>query len=350
MAAGFLMEKMESQSKGYVYILEVKDIDLPVCKIGMTTRDPYDRCKEINNSSTGDFIWAVAHYISVDNCKKMESIIHSKIAPLRQKGREFFNINADDAYRAIISIVNSQSEVNVIEPEKSIILEERQSDVKRKRKARFDNIDTRYAELLQVFSSLLNIKGKPFGRVRTGFGMSDGAEGVQWNISVSPGAEMVRLGVNLEGMKYKDWPIASFILSEISKPEVEMLKNKVDKPDEVYISFFRDAWQYSTRRVIEEKYLGGSIVPLAEINPEKWRKILDEALCCLDKERQFRGRAKQTVTLLNKTQTISRVMEVSPHLQISSPVCMQGNIEKNLQYRFSQLQPIYQWIIAAARS
>ena len=50
-----MSEKVE-KTEGYVYILEVKDIVLPVCKIGMTTRTPNKRCAEINNSSTGDFI------------------------------------------------------------------------------------------------------------------------------------------------------------------------------------------------------------------------------------------------------------------------------------------------------
>lgn len=50
----------QDKTNGYVYILGVKDIDLPVCKIGMTRRNPFDRCREINKSSTGDFIWEVA--------------------------------------------------------------------------------------------------------------------------------------------------------------------------------------------------------------------------------------------------------------------------------------------------
>jgi len=112
------MSEIEEKTRGYVYILEVEDIDLPVCKIGMTTRNPYERCKEINKSSTGDFIWAVAHYIAVDNSKKLESLIHSKLAPLRQKGREFFNINADDANTALLSIFDRQSEIKrIVNPE-----------------------------------------------------------------------------------------------------------------------------------------------------------------------------------------------------------------------------------------
>jgi len=37
-----------NQIPGFVNILEVRDIDFPVCKIGYTTRHPEVRCKEIN--------------------------------------------------------------------------------------------------------------------------------------------------------------------------------------------------------------------------------------------------------------------------------------------------------------
>ena len=111
------MSDLKEKIRGYVYILEVKDIVLPVCKIGMTTRSPYERCAEINNSSTGDFIWTVAHQVAVDDCKKLESLVHRKLAPLRQKRREFFNTNAEDGYKALISIVESQTEIKRIRDE-----------------------------------------------------------------------------------------------------------------------------------------------------------------------------------------------------------------------------------------
>ncbi len=47
----------DAENIGYVYILEVSDIDLPVCKIGRTSKNPFARCAEINRSSTGDFLW-----------------------------------------------------------------------------------------------------------------------------------------------------------------------------------------------------------------------------------------------------------------------------------------------------
>ncbi|MSP28280.1 MAG: GIY-YIG nuclease family protein [Methylococcales bacterium] len=167
---------MDEKIKGYVYILEVKDIDLPVCKIGMTTRNPYKRCDEINNSSTGDFIWKVAHHIAVDHCKKLESLAHSKLAPLRQKRREFFNINAVDAIKALNSIFDSQSEIKKIEVEEEFFSKKK----KVKRKQTFSRIDSEYTELLQLFTSLLNVKeDRPFGQLnQPWFGMSDGNEGV----------------------------------------------------------------------------------------------------------------------------------------------------------------------------
>ena len=85
--------KDDSDAKeGDVYVRGVKDIDLPVSKIGMTSKDPTIRCAEINRSSTGDFLWEVAHQIALSDCRKIESLVHAKLLPLRQKGREFVNL------------------------------------------------------------------------------------------------------------------------------------------------------------------------------------------------------------------------------------------------------------------
>ena len=48
-------------------------------------------------------------------------------------------------------------------------------------------------------------------------GISDGNEGVQWNAGYRPGDGFVRLGVNLEGMRYDDWPVARLIEQESSR-------------------------------------------------------------------------------------------------------------------------------------
>ncbi|CAD6878061.1 hypothetical protein [Methylomonas albis] len=341
------MEELANDNNGYVYILEVKDIDLPVCKIGMTRRTPYERCDEINNSSTGDFIWSVAHYIAVDDCKKLESLVHSKLAPLRQKGREFFNINADDANTALLSIFEKQTEIKKENVEEITPPTTKSKNKARKRQRAFRRIDSEYAELLQLFASLLNVKGRPFGQLnKPSFGMSDGNEGVQWNLSVSTDTDIVRLGVNLEGMKYRNWPISKFILSEIDKPKISEITAKMDYPDNIFIRFSRDAWQVTSRPTIIEKYLGGKEFTLAEMNTHQWLNTLKEALGCLNEKGNYLSRAKQTVTLENKPRNGEqvRVMEVSPHLTIWSPLGLNGNMQENLKNKIAELQPVYNWV------
>ena len=349
------MSNIEENNKGYVYILEVKDIDLPVCKIGMTTRSPYERCDEINNSSTGDFIWEVAHYIAVDNCRKLESLVHSKLTPLRQRNREFFNINAEDANKALNSIIDAQTEILKIDAEKIITKQERpfNKNNRAKRKHDFNRVDTKYAELLQLFSTLLNVKGRPFGQLnKPGFGMSDGNNGVQWNISVSTDTGIIRLGVNLEGMKYRNWPISRFILSEINNPKIEEVSEKLNNADNITIRFSRDAWQVTARPTIVEKYLGGREYTFSEIRTDQWSSTLKEALGCLNKETNYCGRAKQTVTLENKPKNgeQTRVMEVSPHLRVWSPLSLSGNIQENIENKLAELQPVYNWVKSACQS
>jgi Meiotically Up-regulated Gene 113 (MUG113) protein len=92
------MAQVQNGFAGNVYILGVKDLDLPVCKIGMTKKDPMVRCAEINKSSTGDFLWSVRYVLAVDDCVRFESLIHRTLERYRQNGREFFQLTADEAY------------------------------------------------------------------------------------------------------------------------------------------------------------------------------------------------------------------------------------------------------------
>lgn len=348
------MEEFLKNHSGYVYILEVMDIDLPVCKIGMTTRTPYERCNEINNSSTGDFIWSVAYYIAVDNCRKLESLVHSKLAPLRQKGREFFNISAEDANTALLSIFDKQTEIKRLTVETLTPPSVKKSSSNaRKRYKSFNNIDSEYTKLLQLFTSLLNVKGRPFGQLnKPSFGMSDGNEGVQWNLSVSTDTGIVGLGVNLEGMKYENWPISKFILSELETPKIFEVLKRMDYPDNIFVRFSRDAWQVTSRPNIIEKYLGGDEFTFADCDNGQWKNTLTEALGCLDEKSHYRGRAKQTVTLENmpKNGDQVRLMEVSPHLRIWSPLNLNGIVEENLRIKIQELKPVYDWVKEACES
>ncbi len=343
------MSEIKENNVGYVYILEVKDIDLPVCKIGMTIRKPSERCDEINKSSTGDFIWEVAYQIAVDNCRKLESLVHSKLSPLRQKRREFFNISAEKASVALNSILNSQKEIREIDNDEILLSQDDSSKMKKSKKSNrtFNRIDYEYADLLLLFASVINVIGRPFGQLnKPGFGVSDGNEGVQWNIAVSTEKNIVRLGVNLEGKKYNNWPISTFIQSEVRNPIIEKVVNKLKSPENIYIRFSRDAWQATARPTIVERYLGGKELNFSEINLHHWKLILTEALGCLNSNSNYRGRAKQEVTLESKPKNGEqiRVMEVSPHLTIWTSISLDGNKRENIERKISELQPVYDWV------
>ncbi len=341
------MSEETAPDPGYVYILEVKDIDLPVSKIGKTTRDPYLRCEEINRSSTGDFLWEVAHFVAVNDCGRLESIAHEKLAPLRQKRREFFNIDAEKAWRAVQSILNHQQSIHLIDLQ-PLPSSNKSSSSGNKHPKSFSKRDARYANLLHAFNSHLGIKGRPFGQLnQPRFGMSDGAEGVQWNLVIDTATGIIKLGINLEGLKYRNWPIASFTLNQLQSPQQILdLRDSLSDPRSIFIRFARDAWQATARPEIVEPLLGGAEHSLADLDITRWMSILHEALACLDGNRGYRGRAKRMITLTDGSERgrEPRLMPVSPHLTIWTPVESNDDWDHELSRHFEKLRPIHDWV------
>lgn len=344
------MNVSDTKNSGYVYILEVRDIDLPVCKIGRTRKNPYDRCAEINRSSTGDFLWQVAYEFAVDDCKQFEKLVHRKLDPLRQKNREFFNITAEVAFNAVRSVLDSQSEINEVSPEAvGERLEETPATrkVKKSRSVQFRERDSEYAEILALFAELIDCKGRPFGQLnKPYFGMSDGNEGVQWNIAIYRETEEIQLGVNLEGLKYANWPITTLLLNELADPRIFKARDQLTDSDQVFLRFTRDAWQVTYRPSIVEKFIGPGNISIKDIDSGLWQSILAEALDCLSEEKRYRGRTTQAVTLANqpKQGDKTRTMEVSPHLTIWTPIEASGDIESNLMVGIDRLTPMYNWV------
>lgn len=209
-------------------------------------------------------------------------------------------------------------------------------------------MNTQYSNsfLTDVFKTILGVSGRPFGGTsKTYDGMSDDADGVQWNVATfKDKPQRARIGVNLEGMKYKDWPIARFIESELKRRA--LLSMPVEK-DKIYVGFFRDAWQVTNRPAIEERSLGCSGISLEEMSDLQWKKTLEEAYACLDPQNNHRGRANQQVTL--SSSGIDKTMEVSPHLQIYttiwsvSPADFQ-EARTSMQKGFDRLMPVYEYM------
>jgi hypothetical protein len=341
------MEDYSDAEEGYLYILGVKDIELPVSKIGRTVRDPAVRCAEINQSSTGDFLWEVAHKITVNDCRKLEYLVHAKLSPLRQKRREFFNIYPDDAIRAVQSILSSAPGVREIV---NIEIQEKNTDVPRRnlrpyKQSTRTSHDTTYAHILDGFTESLGVKGRPFGQLnKPVFGISDGCEGVQWNLAIYPNDGEARVGVNLEGMKYRGWPIATLIKSELETPVFPKLVPHLRNPENIHLRFVRDAWQVNSRPDIREEYLGGREFRLSDLTADLWRKILIEAIGCLNKDRNYLGRGRQAVTLLRKAGSVAEsMMWVSPHLTIWTPIDPARDSLEGVSSAIESLRPIHEW-------
>ena len=66
----------------------------------------------------------------------------------------------------------------------------------------------------------------------------------------------------------------------------------------------------------------------------------------MNKEKNYCGRAKQTVTLENKPKKGEqvRVMEVSPSLTIWSFLVLGGDVQRNIEHTISELRPVYNWV------
>ena len=203
---------------------------------------------------------------------------------------------------------------------------------------------TSYHLAVYAFNSIRGVKGKDFGRPKNG--VSDGIDGVQWNISVNDENGEAKLGVNLEGMKYKNWPISTFLKEELDNPRLPSLAKYITGANKIHIGLYRDAWQYQDRPPIKERIAGSGSL-LSELTETVWSKMLNEAYNCLNANKKHRGRAKQKVTLMSSGE--EKEMEVSPHLNIytnawSSIPISEDDAKSKLQEAFTRLEPLYDFV------
>jgi len=277
-------------------------------------------------------------------------LIHNKLKLFRQKRREFFNLTPESAFNAVQSVLAEQSDYVEIDSESA-------RSKRSKKNARSLNLTTRgggysnqdgdFAELFAQFTDCTQCKGRPFGQLnRPYFGMSDGREGVQWNLAVHRETNAIRLGVNLEGMKYSDWPIATLLLNELEAPKIFDVQEQLHHPDRVYVQLARDAWQVTARPKIVEQYIGPAHKPISHIDFSLWRSMVQEGLSCLSEEKMFRARALQSVTLEGQKglPNRKRLMEVSPHLTIWTPVDISVASSESISAAIELLKPVHDWM------
>lgn len=195
-----------------------------------------------------------------------------------------------------------------------------------------------------TFAGMLDAKAEPFGQLnKPYFGVSDGNSGVQWNLRIYRETGDAALGVNLEGLAYKDWPIANFLLNELEEPTLHEMIDKCEEPEELELSLTRDAWLPSGSRLsIVESQIGGNVQELSKVTRDQWSSIVLEALNCLNESKGYRGRTKQKVTHSSD----GRVTEkwVTPHLTIRTAVSAGESTKERLQRCFDLLTPAYDWL------
>ena len=179
--------------------------------------------------------------------------------------------------------------------------------------------------LKTLFRDIFQCPGRDFGSPSRGvLGISDGNEGVQWNAGYYPRDGAVWLGVNLEGMKYDDWPVARLIEREISRPILlTRYRPQVARPDKVTVLWSRDAWQYSARRAIKEADIAPTPVVLDRLDrPGLGGSTARREGVSGPPEATSRPQKVPVTLLPSKRYPWERQveMDVSPHLKIRVPL------------------------------
>ena len=200
-----------------------------------------------------------------------------------------------------------------------------------------------------LFRDLFECDGQRFGSPSLGvLGISDGFEGVQWNVWYSQRKETAWLGINLEGKRYDDWPVARLVEREIAHPLLlTEYRVRVARPEEVTVSWKRDAWQVGSRiRIMEsESRIPPTPIALNLLDSDGWTSALGCARECLDSKRKYRGRRRTKVTLRRSGQTVER--DVSPHLQFKTR--LNESTPHAMQRAKDNLEALHEWGTRQAR-
>lgn len=196
--------------------------------------------------------------------------------------------------------------------------------------------------MLAAFKRVFGEAVRPFGnRARRIGGLSDGNEGVQWNVGYDPRDGSCWAGVNLEGMEYVDWPVARLIRRELESPTLPALIRKLGATDPIEVRWKRDYWQAASRPEIEERWIAPTPILASRLTGDQWHNALQEAAGCLGT--WTGGRTMRDVTLAKSGVRVTG--PVSPHLTIAFPSTKPASWLNFLTEARLRLQPFYDWTI-----
>jgi hypothetical protein len=169
--------------------------------------------------------------------------------------------------------------------------------------------------VMDAFQEVFDIEPRPFGQKTSEFtGFSDSNQGVQWNITVNRNTGQISLGVNLEGVKYDNWPITNLLLKERDQCRLVDLIN-IEGAKSININMTRDAWQAAARPEIAERFITPENLQLSELTHSQWKNIIEQSLACLGEKSDYRKRGTQVVYLTKSK--VKKEMPTSPHLNFN---------------------------------
>lgn len=118
-------------SKGYIYLFQNKQHKSYVVKIGLTTRYPEIRVKEIYHGASGvPEPFEIVFACSVEDCEYAEKEVHSRLANYRiNKKREFFHIPPFVAKEVILDITSVINQKFGVYSPPTIIIDILESDI-----------------------------------------------------------------------------------------------------------------------------------------------------------------------------------------------------------------------------
>jgi len=121
-----------------------------------------------------------------------------------------------------------------------------------------------------AFSKVFGPRWRPFGSaaLRLG-GLSDGAEGVQWNVAYDPRDGRRWVGVNLEGTQPDDWPVVRLLERERRDPELLDLVQDDRALHPVVLVWRRDYWQATSRPFIQERNIAPTPIALGDLTEDR---------------------------------------------------------------------------------
>ncbi|MDP8207114.1 MAG: GIY-YIG nuclease family protein [Candidatus Electryonea clarkiae] len=99
---------------GYVYIL--KNESMPgLLKIGITTRSPEQRIGELSSATGVPTPFQMAYCVFVSNHKQVEKLVHEQLSSFRKEGKEFFEVNINEAIDLVSEIAEDNKPFYSIE-------------------------------------------------------------------------------------------------------------------------------------------------------------------------------------------------------------------------------------------